>query len=364
MNRAWLKATLTLIGTIIGAGIFALPQAFAEVGLWKSSFVFWGIAILICLTHLMMVDIQLSLPQKSRLAGAVHRWLGRRLFIFTAVSYPCQLIGASLAYILLGGSFLKILVAPLAAFSLPTAFWNIVFWGGGALTVMAGLRVLAKVESWATWFLLTSLLVGSYLVWGQGSVMTTEIGWGQAFGLFGLCLFSLGGIPGIGEVVEITEQNRRRAYLATLTGSLVAAFVTWIFALAFAGAGEAKGEILSWVLALAGFLAVATSFVVIVKDLESTFRLDLYVSRKRSLLYALLIPLTLVFVTTADVRSVIDAIGTIFGGYNGILVALTASRVYIAHHAKQRSWREAVCILVAIAYSIGIAHWVWAHVVY
>lgn len=359
MSRSWLKATLTLTGTIIGAGIFALPQAFAEIGLWKSSFIFWGIALLVCLTHLMLVDIQLASRQKLRLVGAVHRWLGKRVFFFTAISYPCQLIGASLAYILLGASFLQILFAPFAVLSFSAVFWQVLFWGGGALTVMAGLGILAKVESWATWFLIGALLLGSFLVWGSGGALMVSSSWGQAIGLFGLCLFSLGGIAGMGEVVEIAERNRRRAYLATVAGTLTAAFISWIFAVSFAGDGDRSGAVLTWILAFAGLLAVATSFVVIVKDLESTFRLDLDVTPRHSLIYALAIPLTLAFVTTVNVRGVIDAVGTIFGGVNGILVALTASRVYIAHKSQRRSWQEALCILVALAYAIGLGHWVW-----
>lgn len=364
MSRSLLKAILTLVGTIIGAGIFALPIAFAQVGFWPATAVFWLMTLAVLATHLMMVDIELSSKKNVRLAGAVRRWLGEHAFTFASISYPCQLIGASVAYLVLGATFLATLVAPLGFHADPVVLQSL-FWLGGAATLIGGLRLVANVESWATWFLLAALLFSSGWMWQHGSVTFFASHWVASLSLFGVCLFSLGGIPGIGEVVEIVGRDRRRAQIATVVGTLMAAFVSWIFASSFAGHSlTPDGALLNWMLAAAGFLAVATSYIVIAQDLRAALLLDLGLHARAAFACALGIPLVITYMMAPSVFGIVSVVGTVFGGANGMLVALTAAHVYARGARTRRLVLEGVCVLTGFVYLAGLAHWIWQRVLY
>lgn len=365
MKRSFYAPTLTLIGTIIGAGIFALPQAFADVGIWPASAVFWFIALVMTATHLMMVDIELSVHKRMRLVGAVKRWLGPHVFAFASVSYPCQLIGASVAYLVLGGAFLHTLIKPLAGGSIPLFVMQTLFWIGGVLTIVGGLTLLAKVESWATWFLLGALVCSSVWVWQQGEFVTIMNSWSGSLTLFGVSLFSLGGIPGMGEVVELADRDRRRAQQATIIGTLVAAAVSWGFAISFSSyQSVGQTNALNLLLAGAGFLAVATSYIVTAQDLRATFRLDLGLHARAALVCAVGIPLALTYMMNPSSFGVVSTVGTIFGSVNGVLVALTAAHLYAERKRKERAPLEILCVVIGLVYLLGMAHWIWERVIY
>ncbi len=364
MSRSFLKASLTLVGTIIGAGVFALPAAFASVGVVPASFMFWLMALVVLATHLMMVDIELSTKREVRLAGAVKRFLGPHAFVFAGISYPCQLIGASVAYLVLGASFLATLVAPLGIHGAPFVFQTL-FWVGGGVTLIGGLGFLARIESFATWLLIGTLLLASGWIGQQGGLMFAEPQWALSFGLFGVCLFSLGGIPGMGEVVEIAGRDRRTAQTATIVGTLIAAFVSWVFAVIFSGTSSIPDPMfLNTLLAAAGFLAVATSYIVTAQDLRATLSLDLQVHRQAALGLALGIPLVVTYIMAPSIYSIVGIVGTVFGGANGVLVALTAAHLYARHpHTRSRTY-EGLCIVVGATYLAGIVYWLWQRVLY
>ncbi len=362
--RSLLKATLTLIGTIIGAGIFVLPEAFAAVGIVPASLIFWTMTAVVLATHLMMVDIELASKKPIRLAGAVRRWLGEPAFTFAALTYPCHLIGASVVYLVLGASFLTMLLTPLgippAPFILQTAFWL-----GGVLVLVGGLRLLAKVEAWATWLLLVALSLAIGWAWQQNGITSAPSHFALSLSLFGVCLFSLGGIPGMGEVVEMAGRERRRAQLATIIGTLVAALVSWLFALTMAGTSLLSSSIwFSTLMAGAGFLAVATSYIVVTQDLRATLMFDLNLHTREALALAAGIPLVVTYMMAPSVFATVSIVGTVFGGADGVLVALTAASIYARKRRSRATLLEGICILVGAVYLFGVAYWVWQRVLY
>ena len=357
MSRTLLKASFTLVGAIIGAGIFALPAAFHRVGALPASIVFWSMAILVVLTHLMFVDVELALEKRGRLASAVRKWLGAGAYRLASVTYPFQLSGALIAYLLLGAGFLQALLQPLTG-TVSVLIWQICFWVGGAITVVAGLKWVARVESVVIWFLISILLLLSIWHWPMRTYAVSG-DWSSAFGLFGICLFSLTGISGIGEVVDLTSKKRRQARLAIVIGTLLAALISWTFALSFAGSLTNMNENGVRILALVGFLAVSGAFMITSQDLGATLWLDLGVPRLWSIGLAIGAPLLFVLFTQANTYRVIDTVGALFGGLNGVLIALVASRLYAYRHDTKRNWREFACLLVGLVYLLGIAHWLW-----
>lgn len=361
MDRSLLKLSLTLVAGIIGAGVFALPSAFARVGILPASLVFWGMAAVVLATHLMLVDVELSLEKRGRLTSAIRLWLGEGVFRLASITYPVQLLGAILAYLVLGASFLQTLLGPMGT-GAPVVVFKLAFWILASITVLGGLRWVTRVEAVAVRILIVLLLGASLFAW-QGPRLSLEQDWSGALSLFGVCLFSLMGVAGVAEVVDVARHHhRRRARIVTVVGTLLAASVSWLFAVSFAGSLTLTASFLPWLLALAGFFAVSGAYIINAQDLGATLSLDLAVRPALSLLIALGIPLLLALSLRANFLNIVDVVGTLFGGLNGVFIALTASRVYAHHHCCQRNHRELACLVIGLVYLAGVGYWVARHV--
>ncbi len=363
-----------LIGTIIGAGIFALPAAFTRVGFWPATVLFWFLAAVVLVTHLFFAEIHLWEGARVRLAGAAKREFGPAGFWLATLTYPLQIIGANVAYLILGGDFLAALAKHWSMpIQLPLLLWQLLFWIGAAWSVLIGLRLVAKLESLATWFLIGSLLLIAVLTlrssWAIAVAQSWSSGkWELTFVPFGVFLFSLTGLSVIGEVVEILRRRRQEVYRAITVGSLGAALISWVFAVAlFAAGGTRGGETIlllpapwGWLLPLAGFLAVATSFIPLAEDLKETCAIDFHFSERAAWGLALCLPLILLFLTARNFLATIGVVGSVFGATNGILVALVAWHMYARRNGTRRPPAFGRALLVGIVVAVylgGILHW-------
>ena len=70
--KLYLKAVSTLSGTIIGAGIFALPWVGEKVGLLTFAFYLLLLTPILILLHLLYAEIVLITPMPHRFIGYVY----------------------------------------------------------------------------------------------------------------------------------------------------------------------------------------------------------------------------------------------------------------------------------------------------
>lgn len=350
-SKSFLRGVLVLFGTIVGAGVFALPVAFKETGILTGSVVFWLLALVVLATHLLYADIALRRGEiaKRKFPGQVAVILGPWAGRFALVVHPLYLLGACYAYLLLGGEFL----ASLSWYFGGTDFvlgWQIVFWAAGAVTVFFGLKLVARVESWLAWALIASFLlaIALFLPRADASLFATA-SWGRFFVPFGIFLFSLGAYSVVPDVAEICGRDRTRTIKAVATGSLGAAFIMWLFGVfGYAAVGSALSTDPSsvaqafpfsffWLLPLAGFLAVATSFITLMQDLRGVFDVELRLSPLAAWSLALGAPLILLFVTSRNFLASVSFVGSIFGAMIGVLIAFMALKVGESRTSKVES---------------------------
>lgn len=368
-SRFILKASLAVIGTIIGAGVFALPATFASVGFWPGSILFWGLAIILLVTHLLLVESMLSFDKRMRLVGLAEKTLGPVGFRIAGTTYPLQTIGVNFAYVILGGEFLRALAVRFGLGG-DVLFWQLLFWFGGSLIVFLGLRFVAKVEAAAVWLLIGGMLLVALLAFGttHGTSMTGVQNWSEFLFPFGVFLFSLSGLSVMGEVVELVQRRRKDAHRVVIIGTLGAAFLAWIFgtSLAYASGGSIgrnPSDLIallppfwSWVIPVVGFLAVATSYITSAQDLKTSFFLDFHVGKISSWVLAMFLPMFLLLLTASDFLTTIGWIGTIFGGINGILVGLIAEKRGRDGFLPPSAWIAVAPSIIIGAYVIGLAH--------
>lgn len=361
------RATLTLMGGMIGAGIFGLPALFAYVGFWPGTILFWALAGVMLVTHVYFADIILAFRKRMRLAGYAREVLGKHWFVIAGFTYPAQLIGVSLIYIILGGSFLAAIFA-LLGIHLPLIFWQLLFWLVGAIIVFFGLRFFVKVDSIATRLLIITILVITLLSVRSWNVATLSYAdWSHAFVPFGVFLFSLFGIQAIGETVEVAGRTRARAMRAVIGGTLIAAFLSWMFGvsifLALHGhVGRNPTDLVtslphvwSWLILVMGLLSVSVAFITVAEDLKNTFHLDFSLHERPAWALAVFLPLIL-FVIQRDFLATVDFVGMIFGAFNSFLVIFIAYKLFFHKVRKPLFWSAFGSVILLLIFVLGILH--------
>lgn len=360
MKRNTLRATLMLIGTTIGAGIFGIPAMMGTVGIWAGSFLFWFVALVVLATQILYLELILRDPERRRLPGYIGHAFGPWGKHLAAVTHTFQLVGINFAYLLLGGEFLWIL-SRVFGFSWELSGWRMVFWVVGLLALLGGLKMAARIESNLTWMLIGLICVMIVLsVPHVHLARVFESHWMVIDGAIGVFLFSLFGCTAIPEMHEVTGRTFSQTRTAVIRGTLSAAFLIWLFGVVTFAAlpGVAADRValtqllpngLLWVLPLMGFTSVMASFVAATYDLFATYRTDFHWPVRSSWMLALGLPLILVFIiSNPNLLEVLATVGAIFTATNGLLIVLAAKHV-MRHDTKTipRWWRTTVPVIVS-----------------
>ena len=368
-DQSFRRATYAMIGTVIGAGAFAIPAAFKSMGLLAGSIAYWIAALIVLATHLLYAEAVLydRGMQKKRFPGYLETAFGslaKRISYFTQAA---QIMGACLAYMILGGEFLAAIAG---RFGLPqqALLWQILFWAAGAAVVFVGLKLVSRIEAWMTIVLILLILLAVFMFAPKANpALFSVMHWGSVMPLLGVFLFSLFGWGVISEIGAMCGYDRDRTRLAVATGSLIAALLMWLFGVfAYAAIGNALGSDpaelskglpsrLFWLIPAVGFLAVATSFITLVQDLKATLHLDAGLSKKNAWAIALGGPLLLLFLTTRNFLSTVGFIGSVITSFNALLLCLMAWKLM---NRKQKdinyAWRNIVPFVCAGAFALVI----------
>jgi amino acid permease len=326
-----LKATLLLLGTIIGAGIFAVPSMIGAWGIFPSTIAFMILTSIMVIVHSYYGEAILCAKQKGHLIGRATYWLGPWAGRIAGALQSLQIFGSCLAYLILGGVFLSWIGS-----SLPVSLlaWQCVFWALGALVVLYGLKAVARAEAVLTWGLIAVIVV-IILIFGSSShwnlIWVMPVAW-NGFEPYGVFLFSLLGLVGMSEAAEIVEYKRSSLRKAIILSTILAASLTYLYGVTawVASNGQLTRDasdvvrflpsIVAFIVPLFGFLAVITSFISSALDLRNLFEKDMHATKMISWIVALGVPLVLLFMTPRDFMSTVGFVGSFFGAGIAIIV--------------------------------------------
>lgn len=334
-RKRFTLAVLTLIGTIIGVGIFGVPYALSRVGLALAVGYFVALTAVQLLQHLFYAEAAIACPDKLRLVGLVERYLGRRGKALAAVSIVFGYWGGLLAYMIVGGTFLHVLLSPYLG---GQEFHYQVVWSLlAAALVRFGLDVIAKINAVGTFGLLGALA----LIFGLGASHVRPenlaVLWtgNDLFLPYGVILFSLSGLPAILEMEDILKGKHAHYRRAIVVGTLAAAaltagfgFLVWGItgqATTSAGVDGLKlllGNGIATIAAVFGFFAVATSFFATAINLQGTFQYDYKLGKTSAWLLTGGVPFAVFLLGAKDFVSIVGFTGAVFGGITAALVAL------------------------------------------
>ncbi|MBI4133982.1 MAG: hypothetical protein HY475_01010 [Candidatus Terrybacteria bacterium] len=322
-------ATAILIGTIVGAGIFALPAAAARAGFPITLVWFLLLTVAVWILHLMYGEVVLRGGDRHRLPGYAAQYLGRSSARLAGVAAVAGGIGALLVYIALADVFLTALFP--GVFS--SGQWGVAAWGALTLAVAFGIRTVARVELVMTAFLLAAMaiIITALAPRIAGENLLALGSFSESIVPYGVLLFSLWGINAIPEMRGLTGAPALTLRRTISLGTLIPAALYLLFVAAVIGAfgNAASGDLPSllaslgpqifYAVAVFGALAVATSFLVLGAYFVDTFRYDFRFPYPAALLM-LASPMLFFAAGVRDAAAIMGIVGTILGVVDGVLI--------------------------------------------
>lgn len=360
-QKQFFVATATLIGSIVGVGIFGVPFAIAQIGLPLAIIFFVVLTGVQLLQHLFLTEVAIASPDQERLPGLVGEHLGIRRKALATFVILASYWAAMLAYIILGGKFLWILFGGTLGGS--QLVYQIVWAIVAAIVIAFRLSTIARIDFFVTIALVIAFVVVSVrgLAWvniGNFAVSPP----GNLFLPYGVILFSLAGLPAILDMEDLLGGDKKVYRRAVIVGTLVAAALTIAFGIvvygvtgvntsedAMSGLASLIGRPGLAMLSLIGFFAVATSFFPMGLNVREMFEYDYRMSRSWAWFVAMAVPVALFLFLGTNFIAVISFSGAVFGAITAVLIALMYRKVLDNAPQKKEMFR--------------VPHWVIAFMV-
>lgn len=335
MKNPVLLASLSLVGTIVGAGIFGVPFVFAQTGVIVGLLYCLVLGATALLNHWFYAQVCMNVQGRHRLVGHARALLGPLGAGVAAATNPLGLLGSILAYYILGGSFLHVL------FGGNAFLWVAVFFVAMALLSVLPFKKLLRFEDFFTWLLIASAATIIAIVSPHVRLENIlSVNYGNWFLPFGIVFFSLGGASVIPDLVEDLNKNRKRIARSIIIGTVVSAALTATFGLVIAGASgpltsenaitglvPLVGKFIVTLGAVFGLLAIVTSFVTAAANLKEQFNYDFKLPVTVAYLLAVGLPFAAYLLGAQSFVGVIGFVGAVLGVIDGIIIALMARLV-------------------------------------
>ncbi|MFA5084329.1 MAG: aromatic amino acid transport family protein [Candidatus Paceibacterota bacterium] len=322
------EALTVFTSTVIGAGIFGLPYIAFKSGFGVIIFYFIALTILAIIVHLLLAEVSRDTHKICRIPGYAEEYLGKNWRNFSLVVSFLGLLGALLAYLILGGEFLA------SYFGGSAFFYTLVFFAFGAISIYKGIKGIAKID-----FIMLAIMIFIlflFLVYGLPFLDVKNLATFNPRYLafpYGAVLFSLWGLTLVPEIKEMTERDRKKSRRVIISGIILAGlcYMSFIFVIlgvcgpltspdALSGFAGILGNQLAKLGFVFGILTVFTSFLGLGLTLKKIFQYDLKLPEKTSWAIACFSPLLLYFLGIKNFIEVISLTGAAALGLEAVIV--------------------------------------------
>ena len=333
----------TLSGTIIGVGIFSLPYITSQVGLWAMLGYFLILGFLVLLIHYLYADVALTTPDFLRLPGYAKLHLGEGAKKLASLSLILGSIGSLLAYLIVGGEFLRGLFS--AAFPGSVFSYTVIYFLLAALSIFIGVKIIARIEFWGMIGFFLAMLFLFFKGFPLLKVENLLVGNFDIKNIllpFGPIVFSLWGatmIPEIEEMLIGDKKNLKKVVLASVLISAAVYLFFIVFVLGISG-GQTTESALTGLVGflgkdvlmfgfLFGFLATFTSFIAVGLNLRNSFHYDYKIPRPIAWFLVCFSPLFLFLIGMKNFITVIGLVGSVMLVIEGLLILLMYRKIKI-----------------------------------
>jgi amino acid permease len=361
MNKATAITTsiLFVVGSTLGAGIFALPFVVVQSG-WVASLM-WAL-----ITIGIVGYCQVAYARTLQADGSGRRLLGlldKEYGITVArIGFIAIIIGLMLTlviYLILVPQFVALLVGGVSGKIISIIFWAVV-----SIPLLFRLRRLVGVEIAATVMMIATIVLLA-LQTGPISIALEVVGkqthndWFMAFAPF---MFALAGWTAVEPVVDLAKRLRHKQEVVRniiLIGVIISAVLYGLFVLIILSSGVSVttdtisglgewGIVEKIIIAIVGIAAIATSYLPVGLEIENALQRDLHRSRAASVMLVIFFPLFLVLSGLTDFLKVVELVGAVFVGIQYMCIILVAKKILVMGR-----WEKIISIMVLMLFVGG-----------
>lgn len=358
--RRFLLSYGLFAGGVIGVGVFALPATLVASGLLSFLAHLAVVSLIVWWIHRWYLAVVVSTRERHRLPGYARLYLGAPAYFLTAAANLLGFVGALVAYLVAGGTFLRLLLAPFAPLSDALAVGLYLL--PGALLLLWGLRALPSFELVILVLFLLVLFVLPLIAGDRVALARVPLAGARdaAFLPYGVLLFALWGLSLVPETAELAGRNERRALRVLSVGLATAVIAYVLFAALVAGiTGASTTEdalqglqttLGDGVVALAlvfGILTTFSSYLALGLTLLRTLMLDLRVPRFAAWAATIFVPLVLVLKGAPSLLLVLGLTGAVFLGIEGLVVLALRAKLLRERGERGRAPRWGLPVALA-----------------
>lgn len=368
------RAIGIMIGAIVGVGVFGLPYVFAQAGFAVALLELIIMGVLLTILQLMQAEVAIQTGGHHRLSGYVREYLGNGWSWLTVVALAAGIWGAMIAYMIVGGKFLFLLVSPFLG---GTEFVYAIFVGivAGSL-IYRGLRFASKIEvivvgALLFLFLFIVLACLPYLHLQAYAPASLD----QIFLPYGVILFSLAGVGIVPEIRDVLGKRLESKLGQVIIISMAVILLLYVLfsaavvgvtgaqttQIAFDGLIPVLGNTFRVVATLLGTLTILSIYLMLGIEFLNTLRFDFRLPHRTSWMIVTFVPILLYVIGAREFIQVIGFVGSVFAGALGVLVALTyakmkksplCQRVHCFHFPSVLTWILILLFVGGIVFEI------------
>lgn len=331
-------AISTMVGTIVGVGIFGLPYVAAQIGFIPMFFYLCGGAIIVLAVHLIYTQVILWLRTDYRLPGQVTEIFGKKWGMIAFINFLVGMLGSQLVYIIIGGKFLQALISIFSPISLNTAI--LIFFILGNILIYKDIKSIAETEFWM--LLIQLVIILGLFIFSLAKIELTNFAGYDSTKLFlpyGIVIFSFWGTSIIPEIKSMFSKNLKKSEInkkllfTNIISISISFFIYLAFIITILGVSGTRTSVeafegikpffspkIIYTSYLFGFLCVFTSFLTNGLTIKKCFQLDYEINKILAFILSSSVPIFLYILNFRNFINIINFIGTITFGIAGIFM--------------------------------------------
>jgi len=339
-----LEAFFTIVGTVIGLGILAIPYAARGVGVAPTIFLIIWVTVVMVVVSLLFSEIIIHDRREECIIAYAGRYLGKWAERIESFSIFFGYSGSILAYVLAVAVFIQAVIPGDIDY-----FWPIIlaYTGATCIVLINGVKNLGRLE-----FLLTGLMCAAFAAVFLASVPhwgPVSSDWGKAILPYGVVWFALTGESAIPIALRILGREKKKILKIIFASYLLIALVTILF---FVGALKTGGPNIgpdpfvamaqnmgSWAKyagTAIGLLAVVTSHWVLSTYLKRILVTDIKLAPLTGWFLAIFTPLVLILLGASNFVRVIGLVGVVAGTTDALILLTIYKKIFSRQNSVPR----------------------------
>ncbi len=298
MNNRYLAAIGTVIGTVIGAGVLALPYAVSKSGFLIGALLIVIVGIASILIMMYTGELSFRLKKIHQLPVLISKYTGKRFRLAILILQVLILYGAILAYLIAMGDSLQTLLG------IPYMLSVILVFALSAPIIYQGYKWVEDAEvPLSAIKLLLIVIVALVVIFSAKLSNLSMISSSGVFAPFGVILFAMMGFSVIPEIREEVSNNRKDFNKAIIISMIITILVYIFFAAAFVGVfgsnvsaiatNSLSSGSFSFLYYLLTIFLVVTPYIALSLVIVDAFNYDFKLKRNYSFWLTMLIPLAI-----------------------------------------------------------------------